>query len=65
MEPNQFRGVGVRWGEVWLGFDEVHHHPLCGCCAAQPNFAELHAHTALMSNVGHGVLNFYIVATKQ
>ncbi len=24
----------------------VPHHPLCGCCAAQSNFAELHAHTA-------------------
>jgi len=29
------------------------------------DFAELHAHTALLSNVGQRFWNFYIAATKQ
>ena len=29
------------------------------------DFAELHAHTALMSNVGQRFLNFYIAAAEQ
>ena len=29
------------------------------------DFAELQAHTALMSNVGQGFLDFYIAATEQ
>ena len=31
----------------------------------QVNFAEFHAHTALMSNVGQGFLVLYIAATEQ
>ena len=59
----QFRGVGVRWGPIWLEFRSP--TPLCACCAAQSNFAELHAHTALMSNVGQRLLDFYIAAAEQ
>ena len=61
----QFRGCqGTRVQSSWI-FEGVPHHPLCGCCAAQTNFAELHAHTALMSNAGQRFLVFYIAAAKQ
>jgi hypothetical protein len=58
-------GYGV--GAVSSGwfFEGVLHHPLCGCCAAQPNFAELHAHTSLLSKVGQRFLDFYIAAAEQ
>ena len=53
---------GVRSG--WI-IEGVPRHPLCGCCAEQPNFAEVHAHTAQMSNVRQGFLDFYIAAVEQ
>jgi len=59
----QFRGVGVRWGQVWL--DLIAPCPLRGCCAAHPCFADLHAHAALMSSVGQRFLDFYIAAAEQ
>ena len=53
---------GVRSGWILKG---VPHHPLCGCCAAQPNFAALRFHTALMSNFRQRFLNLYIAAGRQ
>jgi hypothetical protein len=50
-------GTGVKSGRNFKAPS-----PLCTCCAAQPNFAELHAHTSRMSNVGQRFLDFYISA---
>jgi hypothetical protein len=57
------------WGMGGVGLGRISegipHYPLCRCCATQPNLADLHAHNALMSNVGQRCLNFYIVAAEQ
>jgi len=51
-------------GSGWI-FEGVPHYPLFGCCAAQSGFADLLAQTALMSNVGQSILDFYIAAGEQ
>ena len=63
----RLKGAGQGYGGVGSGwiFEVVLHYPLFGCCAAQLNFAELHAHTALLSNVRQRFLNFYIAAAEQ
>lgn len=58
-------GVGVRWGLAGLEFEgKAPTQVVCTWCAAKPNFAELHAHTALLSNVGQRFLNLYIAAAE-
>ncbi len=53
-------GTGVKSG--WI---IERGYPLCGCCAARSSFAELDAHTALLSNVGQRLQDFYIAAAEQ
>jgi hypothetical protein len=64
MEPTPIKGGmgGVR--SCWI-FEEVPHLPLCGCCVAQSSFADLHAYTDLLSNLGQKFLNFSIAPLEQ
>ena len=64
MEPTPISG-GTGWvRSVLAGFWKAP-TPLCGCCAAQSNFAEPNTHTTLLSNVGQRFLDFYIAAKEQ
>ena len=68
MEPTPISGgagvLGLGLARFLKGCPTTH-YPLCGCCAARSYFAEQHAHTALLSNVGQRFLDFYIAAAEQ
>ena len=65
--PTAIKGGGeVMWsghGGFLKGYPTI--YPLCGCCAAQCNFADQYAHTALLSKVGQILLDFYIADAEQ